>query len=86
MALHSEGPYVGLPSFEQKGLTALVTGTNGISGQHMLRVLAKNPDLALGFLSGTDNIRATLQANNITKVDYVFFFAYKESSGPEGEL
>ncbi|KAG4257541.1 hypothetical protein FPRO03_13884 [Fusarium proliferatum] len=110
MALHSEGPYVGLPSFEQKGLTALVTGANGISGQHMLRVLAKNPDrwskiyalsrrppqglfdaphiqsVALDFLSGTDNIRATLQANNITKVDYVFFFAYKESSGPEGEL
>ncbi|RBQ69411.1 hypothetical protein FVER14953_20946 [Fusarium verticillioides] len=44
MALHSEGPYVGLPSFEQKDLTALVTGANGISGQHMLRVLAKNPD------------------------------------------
>ncbi|RGP78261.1 aldo-keto reductase family [Fusarium longipes] len=109
MALHSESPYVGLPSFEQKGLTALVAGANGISGQHMLRVLAKHPDrwskiyalsrrppqglfdaphiqsVALDFLSGTDNIRKTLKANSITKVDYVFFFAYKESSG-SGEL
>lgn len=106
----SSGHYVGLPTFEEKGLTALVAGANGISGQHMLRVLAQHSDrwskiyalsrrppqglfespnietIALDFLSGKKNIKETLEANGVKKVDYVFFFAYKESSGPDGEL
>jgi len=108
MALNAYNEYVGLPTFEQKGLTALVAGANGISGQHMVRVLTRDPDrwskvyalsrrppqtdikgtepVALDFLSGTENIKKTLREHNITKVDYIFFFAYKESSGPNGEL
>ncbi|KAI9725917.1 MAG: hypothetical protein M1828_002244 [Chrysothrix sp. TS-e1954] len=44
--VHSDGIYHGLPVFpkEVKGLTALITGANGISGYHMLRVLAKDPE------------------------------------------
>jgi nucleoside-diphosphate-sugar epimerase len=43
--VQSRGIYHGLPVFppEVKGLTAIVTGANGISGQHMLRVLAASP-------------------------------------------
>lgn len=110
MALESNGDYVGLPTFNQKGLTALVTGANGISGQHMLRVLARHPDrwtkiyalsrrpsqglfkapniehVSLDLLSGVDNIKKTLEENNITKVDHVFYLAYKETTGSEGSL
>nr|RBR01380.1 hypothetical protein FVER53263_20879 [Fusarium verticillioides] len=41
MALHSEGPYVGLPSFEQKGLTALVTGGGSGIGRCTALLLAR---------------------------------------------
>ncbi|KAK7552503.1 hypothetical protein IWX49DRAFT_129680 [Phyllosticta citricarpa] len=42
--VYSDGIYHGLPVFgdEHKGLTAMVTGANGISGQHMLRVLGQS--------------------------------------------
>ena len=105
----SNGPYVGLPTFSETGLTALVAGANGISGQYMLRVLSQNPQrwtkiyslsrrppqgfnapnvehVALDFLSGEENIRKTLNEKGVKKVDFVFFFAYKEASGPDGEL
>jgi hypothetical protein len=40
----SKGIYHGLPSFpkspETTGLTAIITGANGISGYHMVKVLA----------------------------------------------
>jgi len=44
-AVKSEGIYHGLPVFdlerpEHQGLTAIVTGANGISGYHMVKVLA----------------------------------------------
>ncbi|KAF2110681.1 NAD dependent epimerase/dehydratase family protein-like protein [Lophiotrema nucula] len=44
--VHSNGIYHGLPSFpkELKGLTAIITGANGISGNYMLRVLAQAPE------------------------------------------
>jgi hypothetical protein len=39
------GIYHGLPVYEPsvEGLTAIVTGANGISGHHMLRILAQSP-------------------------------------------
>ena len=42
----SKPPYYGMPKFSEdtKGLTALVLGANGISGQAMLSVLAENPE------------------------------------------
>ncbi|KAG9856018.1 hypothetical protein KCU98_g3200, partial [Aureobasidium melanogenum] len=42
--IHSDGIYHGLPVFPEnlEGLTAIVTGANGISGTYMLRVLCKN--------------------------------------------
>ncbi|KAJ5976203.1 hypothetical protein N7481_009910 [Penicillium waksmanii] len=45
--VYSEGSLHGLPSFPDESkltnLTALVTGANGISGYHLVRVLAANP-------------------------------------------
>ncbi|KAL9097151.1 MAG: hypothetical protein Q9165_000578 [Trypethelium subeluteriae] len=44
-AVQTRGIYHGLPVFPEnlEGLTAIITGANGISGQHMLRVLAQSP-------------------------------------------
>lgn len=44
--VQSRGIYHGLPVFspEIKGLTAIITGANGISGNYMLRVLAQAPE------------------------------------------
>ncbi len=44
--VQSNGIYHGLPVFpeSQKGLTAIITGANGISGHYMLRVLAQAPE------------------------------------------
>lgn len=44
--VQSRGIYHGLPVFPDnlKGLKAIVTGANGISGQHMVRVLAEAPE------------------------------------------
>ena len=41
-----KGIYHGLPTYPEdvKGLKAIVTGANGISGQHMLRVLSEEPE------------------------------------------
>ena len=43
----SRGIYHGLPTYpetpELTGLTAIITGANGISGYHMLKVLAAAP-------------------------------------------
>lgn len=43
--IQSKGIYHGLPVFpdSEKGLSAIVTGANGISGDHMLRVLNESP-------------------------------------------
>ncbi|KAK1073108.1 hypothetical protein LTR74_002074 [Friedmanniomyces endolithicus] len=43
--VQSAGIYHGLPVYppEHSGLTAIITGANGISGAYMLRVLAKDP-------------------------------------------
>lgn len=43
--IHSDGIYHGLPVYPPtiSGLTAIITGANGISGHYMLRVLAKSP-------------------------------------------
>jgi hypothetical protein len=47
-AVSSKGIFHGLPSFESspdsKDLTAIVTGANGISGYHMVKVLAAAPE------------------------------------------
>lgn len=40
----SRGIYHGLPTFSEKGLTAIITGANGISGYYMLRVLCQSPE------------------------------------------
>ncbi|KAH7346027.1 NAD dependent epimerase/dehydratase family protein-like protein [Pyrenochaeta sp. MPI-SDFR-AT-0127] len=44
--VESKGIYYGLPVYPSslKGLTAIITGANGISGNYMLRVLAQNPE------------------------------------------
>ncbi|KAF1816336.1 NAD dependent epimerase/dehydratase family protein-like protein [Eremomyces bilateralis CBS 781.70] len=44
--VYSKGIYHGLPVYpsEVKGLTAIVTGANGISGQHMVRALGEAPE------------------------------------------
>ena len=46
--VRSEGIFHGLPAFpdspEVRGLTALVTGANGISGYSMVKVLSAAPD------------------------------------------
>ncbi|KFY76024.1 hypothetical protein V499_04141 [Pseudogymnoascus sp. VKM F-103] len=44
--VQSRGIFHGLPVFPEnvKGLTAVITGANGISGQHMLRVLLQSPE------------------------------------------
>ncbi|KAF2461897.1 NAD dependent epimerase/dehydratase family protein-like protein [Lineolata rhizophorae] len=44
--VQNRGIYRGLPTFPDhvKGLTAIITGANGISGQHMLRVLGQSPE------------------------------------------
>ncbi|KAH9832704.1 NAD dependent epimerase dehydratase family protein [Teratosphaeria destructans] len=43
--VQSQGIYHGLPTYpsDLHGLTAVITGANGISGHYMLRVLAQNP-------------------------------------------
>ena len=43
--VHSVGIYHGLPVFpsDVTGLTAIITGANGISGYYMYRVLAQDP-------------------------------------------
>ncbi|PGH32246.1 hypothetical protein GX50_04977 [[Emmonsia] crescens] len=47
-SIQSKGIYHGLPVIPEsdscKGLTAIVTGANGISGSHMVRVLAESPE------------------------------------------
>lgn len=45
-AVQTKGIYHGLPVFPAnfEGLTAIITGANGISGQYMLRVLAQSPE------------------------------------------
>ena len=44
--IQSRGNFHGLPVFPKrlKGLVAITTGANGISGYYMLRVLAQAPD------------------------------------------
>lgn len=44
--VQSKGIYHGLPVYPSsvKGLTAIITGANGISGNYMLRVLAEAPE------------------------------------------
>ena len=41
-----QGIYHGLPVYPDslKGLTAVITGANGISGHYMLRVLSQSPE------------------------------------------
>lgn len=41
---HSEGIYHGLSTFHSLDNTAIVTSSNGISGQAMLKVLLRHPD------------------------------------------
>jgi nucleoside-diphosphate-sugar epimerase len=43
--IHSNGIYHGLPTYSSShsGLTAIITGANGISGNYMLRVLSQSP-------------------------------------------
>lgn len=44
--VRNEGPFRGLPTYPEnvKDLTAIVTGANGMSGYHMVRVLASAPE------------------------------------------
>jgi nucleoside-diphosphate-sugar epimerase len=40
----SRGIFHGLPTFPDTGLTAIITGANGISGYYMLKVLSQSPN------------------------------------------
>lgn len=44
--IRSEGMFHGLPTYtkSEAGMTAIVTGANGISGYHMVKVLAAAPE------------------------------------------
>lgn len=46
--VQSKGIFHGLPTYpasaEYQGLTAIVTGANGISGYHMVKILAQAPE------------------------------------------
>lgn len=46
--VETRGALMGLPAFPSRppftGLTALVTGANGMSGYHMVKVLAASPE------------------------------------------
>lgn len=46
--VQSHGPFQGLPTYPQltefSNLTAIITGANGMSGYHMVRVLASAPE------------------------------------------
>ncbi|KAF2481341.1 hypothetical protein BDY17DRAFT_283723 [Neohortaea acidophila] len=46
-SVHSQGIYHGLPVYPSNlnGLTAIITGANGISGYYMYRVLSQSPQL-----------------------------------------
>lgn len=46
LTVQTRGIYHGLPTFpsDTKNLTAIITGANGISGYHMLKVLAQSPE------------------------------------------
>ncbi|KAJ6104841.1 hypothetical protein N7523_011161 [Penicillium sp. IBT 18751x] len=43
--VHSDGIFHGLPTYDDnlQGLSAIITGANGISGHHMMETLAKDP-------------------------------------------
>ena len=41
--IESNDIYHGLPTFDEQGLTAIVTGANGVSGSYMLKVLSAHP-------------------------------------------
>lgn len=41
---HSVGIYHGLPTFNVENQIAIVTGSNGLSGQAMLKILLANPE------------------------------------------
>ncbi|KAK5172785.1 uncharacterized protein LTR77_002905 [Saxophila tyrrhenica] len=45
-SIYSKGIHHGLPdlSYAPKGMTAIVTGANGISGSHMIKILAESPE------------------------------------------
>jgi hypothetical protein len=90
--VQSKGIYHGLPVYPSslKGLTAIITGANGISGNYMLRVLAQDPELpknaehiALDFLKDSEEIASALKEKNV-KADYVFFYSYVQARPKEG--
>jgi hypothetical protein len=47
LVVHSDGIFHGLPEYDASlhNKTAIVAGANGISGAHMLRVMAKHPKI-----------------------------------------
>lgn len=46
LTIQNKPPYYGLPTYDPatQGLTALITGANGISGFHLTKVLAAAPE------------------------------------------
>lgn len=46
LTIQNKAPYYGLPTYNPsiQGLTALITGANGISGFHLTKVLAAAPE------------------------------------------
>ncbi|TKA34508.1 hypothetical protein B0A49_13203 [Cryomyces minteri] len=80
--VHTNGIYHGLPTFEpsHKNLSAVITGVNGISGQHMLRILAEAPER---WIKSPEEIGEVLKKEGV-KADYVFFYSYIQVEPKEG--
>ncbi|KAK8153585.1 NAD dependent epimerase/dehydratase family protein-like protein [Phyllosticta citrichinensis] len=72
--VYSNGIYHGLPVHgdEHKGLTAIVTGANGISGQHMLRVLGQSSTRWSKIYSVSRRPPAGALAANVTHISVDF--------------
>ena len=78
LPIHSEGIYHNLPSYPPsvKNLTAIVTGANGISGFHTLRVLLSHPErwskvYALSRRPPPPEMMALLTESQRSRVDHV---------------
>lgn len=56
ITLNSYDDYISFPTFEQKCLTALVAGANGIRLQHQV-VLDTNKARSMGFFGHVDSTR-----------------------------
>jgi hypothetical protein len=77
---HSVGIYHGLPEFDVFGQTAIVTGSNGLSGQAMLKVLLAHPERwsIIYALSQGPPVEGGYTAKNVHHISVNFFSSAEE--------